>query len=477
MISGIEQMMNLFGVTSDNLKRLIFIALSSGGDYADIYFEYSTSNELALRDGEVNAAGSNIDYGMGIRVLSGDRTGYAYTEITSMKEMERAAKIAAKIADGSIKESRIGLDSAFTPLSHPNFYPVKQRWDDLSVKERIPFLEELNERIFSADERVIKVLGRIADSNSKILFYNSDGVIACDERPSFALVATAIMASGDKVENGTSSRSYRAGFEILTKELVKEVADEVISRTAILFDAIQPKGGEMPVVMGAGGSGILLHEAIGHAFEADFNRMNTSIFADKMGKKICSETISVIDDGTIPFNRGSINIDDEGVLSQKTYMVKDGILNSYLHDRISAKYYNTASTGNGRRESFRHMPIPRMRATYMEAGHVKESDMIASINRGIYVDCFSNGQVQIGAGDFTFFVKSGYLIENGELTHPIKDTNIIGNGPEALADIVAVSDNLRIDNGTWTCGKEQYCPVSCGMPSVIVNKLTVGGVI
>ena len=218
-------MMNLFGVTPDNLKRLISIALSSGGDYADIYFEYSTSNELALRDGEVNAAGSNIDYGAGIRVLSEDRTGYAYTEITSMKEMERAAKVAAKIADGSIKENLLNINS-FVPLSHPNFYPVKQRWDDLSVKVRIPFLEELNERIFSADERVIKVLGRIADSNSKILFYNSDGVITCDERPSFAIVATAIMASGDKVENGTASRSYRAGFEILTKEIVREVADD-----------------------------------------------------------------------------------------------------------------------------------------------------------------------------------------------------------------------------------------------------------
>ena len=465
-------MMDLFGVTPDNLRRLISIALSGGGDYADLYFEYSTSNELALRDGEVNTVGSNIDYGVGIRVVSGEQTGYAYTEITSMNEMERAAKIAAKIADGSMKE----INAPLTPLSHPNLYPVKERWDNLSVTARIPFLEELNERIFSADQRVVKVMGKVADSNSKILFYNSEGILACDERPSFSLVATAIMESNGKVENGTSSRSYRAGFEMLTKELVKEVADEAVSRTAFLFDAIQPSGGEMPVVMGAGGSGILLHEAIGHAFEADFNRQNTSIFSDKLGKKICSDSISVVDDGTIPFNRGSINIDDEGVISQKTYMVKEGVLNSYLHDRISARYYNIALTGNGRRESFRHMPIPRMRATYMEPGHIKEVDIIASVKKGIYVDTFSNGQVQIGAGDFTFFVKSGYLIENGKLTRPIKDINIIGNGPEALAGIVAVADNLKIDNGTWTCGKEQYCPVSCGMPSVMIDKLTVGGI-
>ena len=232
----------------------------------------------------------------------------------------------------------------------------------------------------------------------------------------------------------------------------------------------------MPVVMGAGSSGILLHEAIGHSFEADFNRMNTSIFSDKLGKKICSEEISVIDDGTIFGNRGSISFDDEGVLSQKTYMVKDGMLNSYLHDRISANFYKTAPTGNGRRESFRYMPLPRMRATYMESGKSKEADIISSVKKGIFVDNFSNGQVQIGAGDFTFFVKSGYLIENGKLTKSVKDINIIGNGPDALADIVAVADNSQIDNGTWTCGKEQYCAVSCGMPSVLVSKLTVGGI-
>jgi len=232
----------------------------------------------------------------------------------------------------------------------------------------------------------------------------------------------------------------------------------------------------MPVVMGSGSSGILLHEAIGHAFEADFNRLGTSIFSDKLGKRICSEEISVVDDGTIFANRGSISFDDEGIESQKTYMVRNGVLNSYLHDRISANYYKTAPTGNGRRESFRHMPLPRMRATYMEGGSAKESEIIASVKKGIFVDNFSNGQVQIGAGDFTFFVKSGYLIENGKLTSPIKDINIIGNGPEALADIVAVADNPVIDNGTWTCGKEQYCAVSCGMPTVLVNKLTVGGV-
>lgn len=467
------RLQNFFGVSVEDLQKLITIALSAGGTYADLYFEYSTANDLALRDGEVNAAGSHIDFGMGVRVLAGDQTGYAYTEITSMQEMERAAAVASQIAAGKIK-TKVPLNT--TTISYTNRYPSKKNWNDFSVAQKVPFLKSLNSQIFDSDQRVKKVMARISDSTTEILFYNSLGEIFSDFRPMASITATCIMESNGRVENSSSSRSFRIGPEFLTEEIIKEVSGEVVKNTSFLFDAVQPSGGEMPVVMGSGSSGILLHEAIGHAFEADFNRQKISIFSNKLGKKICSEEISVVDDGTVMWNRGSINIDDEGTPGQKTYMVKDGILNSYLHDRISAKYYKTEPTGNGRRESFRYMPLPRMRATYMESGKSNESDIIASVQKGIFVDNFSNGQVQIGAGDFTFFVKSGYLIENGKLTQPIKDINIIGNGPEALAGITAVANNFRIDNGTWTCGKEQYCPVSCGMPSVLVNKLTVGGI-
>ena len=238
----------------------------------------------------------------------------------------------------------------------------------------------------------------------------------------------------------------------------------------------RPKGGRMPVVMGAGASGILLHEAMGHAFEADFNRKGQSIFTDRMGKRICRKGINILDDGTVMHSRGAVNYDDEGVPGQKTYMVTDGVLTSYLHDRISAKWYGVMPTGNGRRESFRYNPIPRMRATYMESGcDGSVQDLIASVKKGIFVDQFANGQVKIGEGDFTFYVKSGFLIEDGRLTMPVKDLNIIGNGPEALADIEAVASDLKIDESTWTCGKEQSVPVSCGIPSVLISKLTVGG--
>lgn len=462
-----------FGVTEADVRKVLAAALEKGGDYADLYFEHTFNNSVVLMDGQVNRCSSNIDFGMGVRVLSGDRTGYAYVEGVTLDEMLRAARTAARIASSG----KAGKVAALTekPLQK-NYYTVASPWEAVGIKEKIPYLEKLNAKIFSLDDRVRKVQASLSDSTSHVLFCNSEGVTYYDYRPMTSLGAVCIMEENGKMENSYAARSYRKGFEFLTDDLVEILAREAIDKTSILFKAVKPKGGEMPVVMGAGGSGILLHEAIGHAFEADFNRKNTSIFSDQLGKKVCDNHINVVDDGTIPFNRGSVNFDDEGVEGQKTYIVKDGILTSYLHDRISAHHYGVAPTGNGRRDTFRNMPIPRMRATYMEAGNVKEEDIIAAVKQGIYVDNFTNGQVQIGAGDFTFFVKSGYLIEDGRLTQPIKDINIIGNGPKALADITMVADNDKIDNGTWTCGKDgQSCPVTCGMPSALVSKLTVGG--
>lgn len=469
----VSSAMQHFGITHADVRKTLTAALEKGGDYADLFFEHTFTNSVALQDGAVNRSNSNIDFGMGVRVLSGDQTGYAYIENVTLEEMLKAARTAARIASSSVKTKPVSLTDR--PLK-ANCYAISTPWEGVALKEKTPYLQKLNDKIFALDKRVQKVSASLNDSTSHILFCNSEGVSYYDYRPMVTLSAVCIMEENGRFENSHSARAYRKGFEFLSDDIIDVIAREAVENTSILFKAIKPKGGEMPVVMGSGGSGILLHEAIGHAFEADFNRKNISIFSEQLSKKICNEHISVVDDGTIPFNRGSINIDDEGTYGQKTYIVKDGILTSYLHDRISARHYGIASTGNGRRESFRNMPIPRMRATYMEAGNVKESDIIASVKNGIFVDKFTNGQVQIGAGDFTFFVKSGYLIENGKLTQPIKDINIIGNGPKALADITMVADNDKIDNGTWTCGKDgQSCPVTCGMPSALVSKLTVGG--
>jgi len=470
--ANLAEMLNHFGVTESDLRKVITVALEKGGDYADLFFEHTLWNSIALQDGAVNRAGSDIQYGVGIRVVAGDQTGYAYVENVSMKEMLNAARTASRIASGSAKTPPVNVNAQM----FKNYYPVVQSWEDVNVQEKMPYLQKLNDRIFALDPRVIKVNASINDTTSYILYYNSEGTLCHDFRPMAIVWAQCIMQEGSRIENGGSSRAGRKDFSFLNDAMIEEMSQEAVNGTSILFKAVKPKGGEMPVVMAAGSSGILLHEAIGHAFEADFNRKNVSIFSDKLNKKICDEHINVVDEGTREGDRGAINFDDEGVESQKTYIVKDGVLNSYLHDRISARHYNVEPTGNGRRESFKCVPIPRMRITYMENGNYSEADIIASVKRGVYVDKFTNGQVQIGAGDFTFFVKSGYLIENGKLTQPIKDINIIGNGPKALADITMVGNNLKIDSGAWTCGKDgQGAPVAQGLPSVLVKQLTVGG--
>ncbi len=468
-----EAMLSHFGVSVEDLKKVLAAALEKGGGYADLYFQHTRNNQISLRDGEVNRAASNVDYGVGIRTVAGDQTGYAYVENTLPEDMIRAARTAAGIAATTTKPS---LEIKLTEKHFHNFYPIEIPWESVDILRKKEYVQKLNDRIFELDKRVIKATVALSDTTSYTMFCNSEGILASDYRPMALMHASCTMQDGTKIENGYSSRAFRLGFEFLSDELVETLAQETVAQTALMFKAVKPKGGEMPVVMGAGGSGILLHEAIGHAFEADFNRKGVSIFSDKLGKQICDTSINVVDDGTIEHARGAINYDDEGVESQKTYIVKDGILNSYLHDRISAKHYDVAPTGNGRRQSFRHAPMPRMRVTYMESGNIPEEEIIAQVKQGVYVDNFTNGQVQIGAGDFTFFVKTGYLIENGRLTQPIKDINVIGNGPRALADITLVGNNLKIDEGTWTCGKEgQSMPVGQGLPSVLVSKLIVGG--
>jgi TldD protein len=471
--TAIRFALNHFNVTESDLQKTLSAALEKGGDYADLFFEHTWSNNVGLQDAAVNRASSNVDFGVGVRVLSGDQSGYAYVEDITLREMLKAARTAARIADGSARREPVNLTEL--PVTN-NRYIVKTPWDEMPVKDKMPFLQKLNDRIFALDTRVTKVMAGLGDTTSHIFFCNSEGLMYYDYRPMAQIYAQCIMTDGSRIENNYASRSFRTGTEFLTDEIVETIAREAIDKTAILFQAVKPRGGEMPVVMGAGGSGILLHEAIGHAFEADFNRKNTSIFSDKLNRTVCDSNINVVDDGTIAGNRGSVNIDDEGVEGQRTYLVREGVLTSYMHDRISSKHYGIAPTGNGRRESFRMIPIPRMRSTYMEAGQYDEEEIIATVRNGLYAASFTNGQVQIGAGDFTFFVKNGYLIENGKLTRPVKDVNIIGNGPRALADITMVGNNCKMDNGTWTCGKDgQSCPVTCGMPSALVSKLTVGG--
>lgn len=467
-----QEYLNHFEVTPKMLTKVLQAAMAKGGGYADLFFEHNIYNSLSLEDGKVNSTYSNIDYGVGIRVLKGDQTGFAFSEDLSLDAMIKAAKMAAIIASDSNTFNK----PQFNEKPHDNYYKIEKKWEDVSVKDKVPFLQGANDKLFALDNKVIKAKIFQTDETDYSLFVNSEGVMTHDYRPMVTFGIVCIMKRGEQIENAYASRAFREGYELLNKTFIDTLVQEAVDKTNILFEATKPKAGEMPVVMGAGGSGILLHEAIGHTFEADFNRKGTSIFSDKMGKKVAESFINIVDDGTLPNDRGAINVDDEGCLTEKTYLVKDGVLNSYLHDRISAKYYGVNPTGNGRRESFRYAPMPRMRSTYMENGPHSVDDIISSVDYGIYVDNFSNGEVKIGAGDFTFFVKSGYLIEKGKMTDPIKDINIIGSGPQALADITMVANDFKPDNSTWTCGKNgQSVPVTLGLPTAKVKKLTVGG--
>ncbi|MCF0175408.1 MAG: TldD/PmbA family protein [Bacteroidales bacterium] len=465
--------LDIFKVTVPQMESLVAKALERGGDFADLYFEYTTFNNLMLRDSEVTSGGFHIDYGVGVRTISGDRTGYAYAENTRMRDMMDAAAAASAIASGT--SGTWTQPASRLVEAGADLYPVLKSWRKTELSEFVPFLHALERAVLEREKRAVKVIARVSSSDSDVLMFNSLGEITFDSRPMGSVVVSVIYSDGRNTISKSSSRSFRTGAEMLDDALVETLADEVVRNVDALLEAERPKGGQMPVVMGAGASGILLHEAMGHAFEADFNRKGQSIFAGRIGERVAAKGINVVDDGLLAANRGAGAFDDEGVRGEKTYMVTDGVLTSYLHDRVSARYYGLESTGNGRRECFRFNPIPRMRATYMEGGADDPRAIIESVRKGIYCAEFTNGQVKIGEGDFTFYVKSGWMIENGRLTRPVKDINIIGNGPKALADITMVGNDLKVDNGTWTCGKDQSVPVSCGIPTVLVKSLAVGG--
>ncbi len=461
-----------FGLDDAIYRRVIGTALGSGGDFCDLFFQQRTANSIGLEDNEVNRASRSVDLGVGIRVVSGDATGYAFCEELEEKSMHEVAAVAAAIARGGAKAAPLDL----TQTAVPDRYPIHTPWEQVTTEEKLPMLGRINERALAVDPRIKKVRMRFGDGASHVLIVDSDGRKAYDYRPMTVLYVFCVAEEGERREENYFTVGGRFGLDFYTQELLDRAADEAARKTLLLLEAIRPEAGEMPVVLAAGSSGILLHEAIGHGMEADFNRKGISIFSDKIDKPIASELVSIVDDGTVASDRGAINVDDEGNAVESTLLVDKGILRTYLHDRISARHYGVVPTGNGRRESFRSVPLPRMRNTYMLPGPHQHEEIIRSVKKGIYAESFTNGQVQIGAGDFTFYIKSGNLIEDGKLTAPIKDVNIIGNGPQVLKDVVMVGDDLVLDQGGWTCGKDgQSVPVSLGMPTTKISSITVGG--
>lgn len=461
-----------FGIDDEIIYKVMAEALHFGGDYCDLFFQNTLSNSIRLEDNIVSSASTSVQLGVGIRVLNGIQTGYSFTEDISLDSMKKAARTAAGIASSSPKVP----PAALTAGQLMNYYQTEMSWNDVGIKQRIEMMNGMNEQVFKEDSRVVKSNVYFSDSDSFMLVANSDGVIAADYQPMLRVTVGCTAEQDGQRENNYFNFSARNDISFLTQERLERLPREAVARTVELFEAQSPPAGELPVVLAAGSAGILLHEAIGHGLEADFNRQKTSIYSEKMNKKIAEDFVTIVDNGTNPYIRGSINVDDEGVPSQNTTLVENGVLRSYIHDRISAEHYGVEATGNGRRESFKHYPMPRMRNTYMLDGPHSYDEIIKSVKYGILADQFTNGQVNIGPGDFTFYVKSGALIEDGKITAPIKDVNIIGNGPEVLERVTMVGNDMKLAEGGWTCGKNgQGVPVSQGMPSVLVSSITVGG--
>lgn len=469
------QWFSQFGLTEEQLFLILGDALGRGADDADLYFEHLNATSVALSDGKVNRASTNVDLGVGVRVVVGDAVGYAYTEDLSLAAMREAAQVAAEIAAGGQARPVAAIGSR-NREALADRYAVTSPWEQVDMATRVGMVRRWEQMTFARDTRVKKVETMLADTQKHILIVRPDGRMVYDYQPMTRAFVSITAEQNGKKESAMANIAQRQGLEFYSESTVDTLVKKAIDDTTILFEAGKPPAGEMTVVLGAGSSGILLHEAIGHGLEADFNRKGISIYADKLGQRIAPKGVTVVDDGTLPHARGTINIDDEANPAEKTILIEDGVLKSYLHDEISAKHYNVAPTGSGRRESFRSPVLPRMRATYMENGPYSADEIIASVKNGIYCSTFSNGQVQIGAGDFAFYVRHGYLIEDGKLTRPIKDVNIIGNGPKVLETVQMVGNDLQIDIGGWTCGKDgQSVPVSQGMPTVKVDKLSVGG--
>ena len=463
-----------FGIDEAMLRRVMAELTARGATHADAYFQHTRLNSIQMEDGLISQASSSINQGVGLRVVVGDQVGFAFTEDLTEPAMLAAARTASAIAAG-------GGAAAPTEFTYRDgakgFYRVEVPWESVGIDDKLPKIRQVEALARAGDPSIKKVSVTWVDAEERVLVVNRHGRIVTDQRPMARMFVNLTAEKNGVVQTNGSNIAARRGFEYYTDEQLTQVAKEAVDRTIVLFDARRPPAGELPVILAAGASGILLHEAIGHGLEADFNRKNTSIYSTMLGKSIAADFVTIVDDATIDNERGALNVDDEGNETERTVLVENGVLRSYLHDQISADHYKIASTGSGRRESYRHAPLPRMRCTYMTNGPHTRDEIIAAVKgTGIIAETFWNGQVQIGAGDYTFYVKNGWLVENGKVTAPIKDVNIIGNGPESLKRITMAANDSKLDTGGWTCGKNgQGVPVSQGLPTVLVSAMTVGG--
>ncbi|WP_295386156.1 TldD/PmbA family protein [uncultured Thiodictyon sp.] len=466
-----------FGIDEALIRRVMSELTANGAAIAELYFQHKRTNLIRMQDGLASQASSDIAQGVGLRVVVAGQTGYAFTEDLTPESMLRAARVAATIANGA----RAPVPVHFDPRRQGDLYPVERPWSEVGLDEKLPLIQKVEALVRAADPAIDKVTVQLTDTDERVLIATLDGHLLVDRRPSVLLGLMVTAKRGAKTQSNLGSLGARDGLSFYTDGRLKAQVDEVVARTLVLFDAKRPPAGEMPVMLAAGASSVLLHEAIGHGMEADFNRIGTSIYSDMIGKPVAAPFVNVVDQGNLPHELGTLNMDDEGNATGRAALVEKGILKSYLHDNLSARHYGidrdgVAHVGSGRRESYRFPILPRMTTTFMENGPHTREEIVAAIDRGIVAETFTGGQVAIGPGDFTFYVKNGWLVEGGKITAPIKDVNLIGNGPEALKRITMVANDFKLDPGGWICGKySQSVPVSIGMPSALVSRMTVGG--
>ncbi len=461
------------GLSERLMERCLGEALSAGGDYADLYFESVTSTSLGIDESLVKSASQGISVGCGIRVVSGERTGYAYTDDLSTDRLLRAARTAALIASGPAKE----LMSGFHQTKTPSLYPVAGATADAEIAAKLALIQRADKAAYAYDPRIIQVRAGFNDELRRILVAASDGTFASDTQPLARLNVLVIARDGVNTARGTSGGGGRVTLDFFEGDKSPEHHAREAARSAILqLGAVDTPAGEMPVVLGPGWPGVLLHEAVGHGLEADFNRKKTSAFAGLIGQQVASPKVTVVDNGLMPGRRGSLNVDDEGTPTQETVLIENGILKGYLSDKLSARLMGMPNTGSGRRESYHHIPMPRMTNTYMLNGDDMPEDIIRSVKRGLYAVNFGGGSVDITNGKFVFSASEAYLIEDGKVTRPVKGATLIGNGPEALKYVSMVGNDLALDEGIGTCTKSgQGVPVGVGMPTVKLDRMTVGG--
>ncbi len=460
------------GIDGEICRKLLGIALSCGGDYADVFFEYRAGGGLSFEEGITRSASRGVSMGVGVRVQRGDATGYAHVEDLTWEAMKRAAETAARIAT----ESAVAPPVAVEPIVLPKRYELDQPSIDVPGIDKRALLERASNAAHAFDSKIKKVEASFVEEIREVLVATSTGRMAHDVQPLLRFGVRVIAEDGEKRESGRSGGGGRMTLGYFEQKSPEWHAEEAARQALVLLDARQAPAGQLEVVLAPGDSGILLHEAVGHGLEADFNRKGTSNYTGQVGNVVASELCTVVDDPTFLQSRGSINVDDEGVEPERNVLIENGTLRGYMQDRLSARHFETEPTGNGRRESFACAPMPRMTNTVLLAGPHDPEEIIRSVKKGVFAKTFGGGQVDISNGDFVFSLTESYLIENGKVTAPLKGVNLIGNGPETLRDVTMLGTDVETSDGIWTCGKDgQSVPVGVGCPTIKIARITVGG--